>query len=321
MVVAAWLGCAAGMAPDLDVFIQSSSDPLLFLEYHRHFTHSLAFIPFGAAIVATALHWLARHKFTFKQTYLVCLIGYATHGLLDACTTYGTQLFWPFSDMRVAWNNVSVVDPGFTLPLLIFVVAASRTRKKRYSYLAIGWVVSYLLFGVVQMQRATTTATELAAKRGHTPTELSMKPSFGNLLIWKSIYLHQDRYYVDGIRTGMDKTVCPGSSVEKLDVRRHLANLDPLSQQAKDLERFRWFSLGYLAPTGIPGEVADMRYSTVPNQIDPMWGITLRLDANYNEHDDGHDDGHVVWWTRRDMSDAKLDAFWALLQGKACQSI
>ena len=48
-------GCLAGMAPDLDVFIQSSTDPLLFLEYHRHFTHALIFIPFGAALVAAVL--------------------------------------------------------------------------------------------------------------------------------------------------------------------------------------------------------------------------------------------------------------------------
>ena len=43
-------------------------------------------------------------------------MGYATHGLLDSCTSYGTQLFWPFSDVRVAWDTMSIVDPLFTVP-------------------------------------------------------------------------------------------------------------------------------------------------------------------------------------------------------------
>jgi inner membrane protein len=52
----AWLGCIAGMAPDIDVFIQSPTDPILFLEYHRQFTHSLIFIPIGALICSLLFH-------------------------------------------------------------------------------------------------------------------------------------------------------------------------------------------------------------------------------------------------------------------------
>jgi membrane-bound metal-dependent hydrolase YbcI (DUF457 family) len=56
--------------------------------------------------------------------------GYATHGLLDASTTYGTLFFWPFTDMRVAWNAISIVDPLFTLVLLLG-VALAVWRKAR----------------------------------------------------------------------------------------------------------------------------------------------------------------------------------------------
>jgi inner membrane protein len=313
MLAATWLGCAAGMAPDLDVLIQSAQDPLLFLEFHRHFTHALLFIPFGAAIVASALHYFARKRLRFRETYLVCLIGYATHGLLDACTSYGTQLFWPFSDMRVAWNNVSVVDPAFTVPLVILTIAAYRSQRHLYTYLGIGWAIGYLLLGFVQMERATTAAHELAQTRGHTPTQLSMKPSFANLLIWKSIYAHDGYYYVDAVRTGTTPTVCPGSRIEKLDIAKHLPELETGSQQASDLERFRWFSMDYLAPTGKPGEVMDMRYSMVPNQIAPMWGITLDTDTDMN--------AHVQWWSRRDTSSETIEAFEALLMGEGCEKI
>ena len=111
-------GAVAGLAPDLDVLIRSSTDPLLYLEYHRQFTHALIFIPFGAGICTLLLHPLLRKRLSLRETGLACLLGYASHGLLDACTSYGTQLFWPFSDMRVAWNWISVVDPIFSLPLL-----------------------------------------------------------------------------------------------------------------------------------------------------------------------------------------------------------
>ena len=85
------LGFLAGMAADLDVLIRSSTDPLLFLEYHRQFTHSLVFIPVGGLLCGLVLHWLLgrRRGLTFRQSWLYCTLGYATHALLDACTTYG----------------------------------------------------------------------------------------------------------------------------------------------------------------------------------------------------------------------------------------
>ena len=90
-----FIGFLAGLTPDLDVLIQSSTDPILSLEYHRQFTHSLFFIPFGSLIVALLIFPLVKRSMGFKTVYLASLLGYATHGLLDACTSYGTQLFWP----------------------------------------------------------------------------------------------------------------------------------------------------------------------------------------------------------------------------------
>ena len=103
-------GALAGMAADLDVLISSSTDPLLFLEYHRQFTHSLIFVPIGALIVALCLWPFLKRSLQPKELLTACFLGYLSHGLLDACTTYGTQLLWPFTDDRVAWNVISIVD-------------------------------------------------------------------------------------------------------------------------------------------------------------------------------------------------------------------
>ena len=91
-----FIGFLAGLIPDLDVLIQSSTDPILSLEYHRQFTHSLFFIPFGSLIVALLIFPLVKSSMSLKTVYFASLLGYATHGLLDACTSYGTQLFGLF---------------------------------------------------------------------------------------------------------------------------------------------------------------------------------------------------------------------------------
>ena len=309
IVALSWLGCLAGMAPDLDVFIQSPTDPLLFLEFHRHFTHALIFIPFGALVVSGVLYRAVRYTLRFKEAYLACLVGYATHGLLDACTSYGTQLFWPFADTRVAWNNVSVVDPALTIPLLALVITGAVKRNPRFSVVGIAWMFAYLLLGVVQMNRAIDATHAIAAQRGHTPSQVTVKASFANLIIWKSIYRADAHYFVDAVRTGGTVTYCPGDKIERLDVPRHLPYLDPISQQARDVERFRWFSDNYLAVWGT--DVIDIRYSIVPNQVDPMWGIRLNPNAGPG--------AHVEWFATRETDSTETDLFWRMLTGAECQ--
>ena len=87
IVQIAMIGFLAGLAPDLDVLIQSSDDPILFLEYHRQFSHSLFFIPFGSLLVALFIFPFVRGSISLKMVYLASFLGYATHGLLDACTS------------------------------------------------------------------------------------------------------------------------------------------------------------------------------------------------------------------------------------------
>ena len=98
--------------------------------------------------------------------------------------------------------------------------------------------MSYLGLGVVQKNRVISIAQALADSRGHESVDISAKPSLGNIIVFKSIYEYQDKYYVDAIRVLLDETVYEGSSVAKLDVDKHFNWLDKSSQQAKDIERF-----------------------------------------------------------------------------------
>ena len=305
------IGFLAGLAPDLDVFIRSSTDPMLSLEYHRQFTHSLFFIPFGALIVTLVIFPLVKKSLSLKTVYVASFFGYTTHGLLDACTSYGTLLFWPFSNERVTWNNISVVDPIFTIPVLVLVATAIITRKLLFSFFAIGWMTFYLLLGFVQYERAFLVANDLAHSRGHTPERLTLKPSFGNLILWKSIYQYEENFYVDAIRTALSSTWCLGESIRIFDYQYHLPNLDIDSQQRKDIERFRWFSQDYLGFDYEKSLVTDVRYSMVPNQIAPMWGLVIDVQKSKNEH--------AIWWTSRTLEQSQLDMFKDMLIGKTCR--
>ena len=306
------IGFLAGLAPDLDVLIRSSNDPILFLEYHRQFSHSLFFIPFGSLIIALLTFPLFKRSMGFKTVYLASLLGYATHGLLDACTSYGTQLFWPFSNERVTWNNISIIDPLFTIPILIFVGTAIKTRKRLFSFFAIGWAAFYLSLGFVQYERTLSVAIELAHSRGHNAERLTLKPSFGNLILWKSIYQHEEKFYVDAIRTVRSPTWCSGENIRMFDYQQHLPNLDEDSQQKKDIERFRWFSQDYLGFDEEKNLVTDVRYSMIPNQITPMWGLVIDDQQDVNEH--------AIWWTSRSLEQSQLDLFKEMLSGKKCRN-
>ena len=281
---AAFMGLVAGLSPDADVFIHSATDPLLSLQFHRQFTHALAFIPVGALIVALVLHPLAGRKaLRFTTTYLVCLAGYATHGLLDACTSYGTQLLWPFSDMRVAWNNISIIDPLFTLPILLLAVLGFFRKSPLLARCALVWAGLYLLLGVVQRDRAAAIGHDMAASRGHAVERLAAKPTFGNMLVWKIVYEYEGRFFVDAVRVGLGSRRYPGASINKLDTSRDLPWLQRDTQQARDVERFRWFSGDYLALTG-DNTITDIRYSLAPNEIEGLWHIVLNPHADSHEH-------------------------------------
>lgn len=270
------IGCLSGMAPDLDILIRSNSDPMVYYQFHRHFTHSLTFIPIGSLLVSVVLHLFLRKKIDFKTNYFFSFLGYATHGLLDACTSYGTQLFWPFSDYRVAWNNVSIIDPLFTLPILAFVLFSLFKKEKNWSRIGIAYALFYLLIGVWQNKRAEEAGYQLAKERGHNPVRLVAKPSFGNLILWRIVYEYDDYFYTDAIRLNSSTKIFNGEKVKKLNLQNDFPWISESSQHFKDIEKFKWFSLDFLAiHPDYPDVIGDMRYSLSPDSVSPLWGIKV----------------------------------------------
>ena len=305
---AAVIGFLSGLAPDLDIFIRSDIDPLLFLEYHRQFTHSLIFIPMGGFICASFFFILLRNKIKlpFKKIWLFATLGYGTHGLLDACTSYGTLLFWPFSDYRFAWNNISIIDPLFTIPIIILILIAAIKKNYFYSRIALLWAILYLICGVIINNKVLSIGKELAFSRGHHIEKISAKPTFGNLLLWKVIYESNDEFYTDGIRIFPNKKIYEGVKIQKLKEDIDFRWLQKTSQQYRDIQRFKWFSDDHLAISPHNSNlIIDARYSMLPNEISGLWGIELKQERNENEH--------IKFITNRSLSKEKLLKLWSLI--------
>ncbi len=293
---AAASGGVAGLLADADVLIRSAADPLLALEYHRHFTHSLAFVPIGALLAALALRPVMRRHLAFARLYLYTLLGFALSGVLDACTSYGTRLLWPFSDARIAWSIVSVVDPALSALLLAGLALALLRRRAAAARVGLALAAAYLGFGAMQHQRAHDALLAVATERGHAPERVVVRPTIGNVVLWRGLYIEGDVLHAQAVRAGIRIGHYPGES----------APLAPEAHAASGPEsRFSALSDGWLvADPRHPGRIGDARYAMLPTTLRPLWGI--ERDA----------DGSVRFAVDRSMSEEERRRFVAMLLGR-----
>ena len=214
---------------------------------------------------------------TFQRLYLFTFLGVLLAGFLDACTSYGTHLFWPFSDERISWSIISIVDPVFTLLLIVPLIIALIKYNPQFARAGLALAGLYLMFGVVQHHRAYEHAQELVVQRGHQAERLLAKPTIGNLVLWRSVYLAEDQIYADGIRVGIfsGNKIYTGESLPLLNPDS-INTLPHNSRAMQDLKRFSNFSDGWIAiHPDKPDYIGDLRYSMLPTSTMPLWGIRV----------------------------------------------
>lgn len=135
-----------------------------------------------------------------RDWQLLMFAALFTHPILDCFTMYGTQLFAPFSDTRVAWSTISVADPLYTIPFLVCLVVASyyhRSAKKRrlWTYLGIGISSAYMLFTVFNKQNVNKIYSDSLAKQGIEYDRFITSPSILNNILWTATVEAEDTYY------------------------------------------------------------------------------------------------------------------------------
>ena len=280
----AWLyGALGGMAADLDIFIRSGDDPLVAWTYHRHFTHSLAFVPVGGLLSGLPFAF-RKPKATRALILAATTLGYATHALLDAFTSYGTQLWWPFANTRVAWNWIGIVDPFFTLPLCLGVWLARRGDRLRPLWIASVWCALYMGWCGLQHARARSHVERLAQARGHTIERVEAFPGVITNLLWRTVYLAHGRIHVDAVHVPWwgATTSREGGSVAHVGLDAHAVLAEGDQRVEAGLATFDWFADGWVAAE--PGEehvLGDVRYGRGLAGPEAMWGLRYTPHAEH----------------------------------------
>ncbi len=305
--VAAVVGAGVALLPDLDVFIQRAGDPLLVLEYHRHFTHSLLFAPLAALVVTCVLApWLRGH-FSWLRLYVLVLLAYASACLLDACTSYGTHLLWPLLDYPLSLGIIAVVDPLFSALLLGALIVALRGYRPHAARLGLLLGAAYLLLGWAQQQRALDLTNALVLERDEPVVLLEAKPTLGNLLLWRAMAVTDDGVLqVDAFHLGWRVRHYPGD-------HRSLIHPDDMglpadSRALRELRRYQQLNAPLLVRhSEDPWFIGDGRYSLLPTRADPLWGLQL---------DPRNPDAVPDFITRRQMSASMRQDFVNMLLGR-----
>lgn len=192
-------GAMLGTLPDLDVVIDYG-DAVANTTYHRGFSHSL----FVVSVAAVVLAWLIRRirphpDYSGMRLFLTFWLVLVTHVTLDAFTTYGTQLFWPLTTAPVAWSSVFIIDPLYSVPLLLAVLAGAIAgfagRATRWVTAALMLSTLYLGFTLAGKQMAERRVEALMAQENRQVEQLFSAPTPFNSLLWRVVLVDGEDYY------------------------------------------------------------------------------------------------------------------------------
>jgi inner membrane protein len=203
---AALWGGVAGTLPDLDVFVDHG-DPIRNMVLHRAETHALFWLTLASLPLAAAGARIGGEWAHWRRWWLAVWLALVTHPLLDAMTVYGTRLALPFSDHPFGVGSIFIIDPLYTLPLVVGVAWAVRSRgaPRGRAANAAGLVLStaYLAWGVAAQAHVDRVARASLAAQGFVPERVLVTPSAFNSLLWRVVAVCGDEY-LEGHRSLLD---------------------------------------------------------------------------------------------------------------------
>ncbi|GIX34911.1 MAG: membrane protein [Lysobacteraceae bacterium] len=256
-------GAALGTLPDLDTLALLHLDPVARFVGHRSFSHSLLVLSLAAPVLALLLWQLDRglRSVSRWRWWLAVWAVLLTHPLLDAFTVYGTQLLWPLPFWPpTMWASIFIIDPLYTLPLLIAVLwigwrprAAQAVRRAALAGLLLS--TAYLGWSLYAQRLAETRAAAALAEAGLPATRLLVSPAPFNTLLWRAV----------AVGPGGDGEAYVSLRPGGPPVRWHWTPADPEAAGAVLTlpagQRLHWFSHGFLRAwvAGDRLRVADLR--------------------------------------------------------------
>ncbi|MEM7102529.1 MAG: metal-dependent hydrolase [Bacteroidota bacterium] len=182
---------------------------------------------------------------SWKEWSWLFFWGLLTHTLLDCFTTYGTQLFQPFSDFRVAFCNISVADPTYTIPFLVFILGAAwmkRGSKARSVLLWLGVGISslYMAFTIYNKSHVNAAFVKTLKEKNLKYSRYMTSPSIFNNILWTGI-AESDGYYYYGAYSIFDEE--PFMQIDT--IRKNDALLEQFGENRDEIEMLKWFTNDY----------------------------------------------------------------------------
>jgi inner membrane protein len=237
------IGAVVATIPDLDVILYLFYDKLDMLSIHRGFSHSIVFSIAGAFLIAFVLSKIKwAHSIKFNKLLLCAWLCLFTHMLLDAFTAYGTQLFLPFSNKRVSFDSINVVDPVYTIPLIIGLILSLwiyKSTPKRSRFSSYGLIISslYLIFTLINKENVKTEISKrMTVAKIEYSSLLTMPLGIANVN-WYGVAKSQDSIYM------LKHSILSDTehAIEAFPINEDLLKFID-SQVA---EKMRWFAKGF----------------------------------------------------------------------------
>lgn len=185
----------SAVAPDIDGALRYR-DIAFYLEYHRGITHSFVGGAILAMLLAAAFYRFSAYKHYWRLAGL-CYLGIVSHILLDLLTSYGTMIFLPFSDRRVAWDTLFIIDLFVSGVIIAGIFGAYYwgSRSVQIGRIALGLVVAYILLAVVGHQTAVARLRGQVARAGLSPIALAVFPMPFGPLRWSGVVATEQATY------------------------------------------------------------------------------------------------------------------------------
>ena len=252
------VGGLLGTLPDLDVLVQYT-DAVASFTYHRSWSHSLITLTLISPVIAWLLHryfprrWVistARLNLNepssiapgFSLWCLTVWLILITHPILDGFTIYGTQLYWPIPTEPVAIGSIFIIDPAYTLPLIVGMIVAWRGRQQARRAVLIGLFVSsiYLGFTLISQHHARRVAIDSLSQQGLATTNVLVAPA-PFAVFWRIVSMDKD-YYHEGFYSLFDER-------QEMEFDQYSTNRDLIesNQDHWPITRLDWFTSGMIS--------------------------------------------------------------------------
>ncbi len=257
----------------------------------------------------------ADNRTTYWRWYVMYFFGILTHWFIDACTAYGTQIFEPFSNYRISFNNISIVDPLYTIPFLIFLPLAFWAKsigwRRVWNGLALGLSSAYMIFTFVAKNEVNKVIEQnLKTQNINYKTYIST-PFILNSVLWQTV-VETDTSFCYGVYSILDKE----PKIEFVSLPKNHQLLEPYKNN-EFVKIILWFAQGYYMLEANPdGSVKfiQLRFGLTLKSIHTKDYAYIMYYLIKNEN------GKItVTENRQNPSELKLDellaAFWTRLKG------